>query len=288
MLRYLFSILALGSFAFANLNVAVSILPQKFFLEQIGKDKVDITLMVLPGNSPHTYEPKASQMKHIAKADLYLSIDVEFEHIWLSKFQSLNPNMKLFDISQGITKLPIMKHSHDDEHEHEEEEHEHKETLDPHIWTSPENVKVIVKNIYEALIKYDSKNAQYYKQNYEQFLEKLNKFEAKLQNILQNTPKGTRFMVFHPAWGYFANQFGLTQLAIEAGGKNPKPKQVMYLIEEAKEENVTAVFTAPEFSDKIAKQIASQLNIPVIKISPLHPKWFENIEKLAKAIAHKK
>ena len=94
-------------------------------------------------------------------------------------------------------------------------------------------------------------------------------------------------MVFHPAWGYFANDYGLTQLAIEAGGKNPKPKQVMHLIHEAKEENVKAVFTAPEFSEATAKQIAKEVGVPVIKVSPLNPKWSQNLINLAKAIANK-
>ena len=94
-------------------------------------------------------------------------------------------------------------------------------------------------------------------------------------------------MVFHPAWGYFAAHYGLTQVAIESGGKNPKPKHVAYLIEEAKEEKVHAIFTAPEFSEKTAKQIASEVGVPVIKVSPLNPKWSLNLQNLAKAIANK-
>jgi zinc transport system substrate-binding protein len=289
----------------ANMDVVVSILPQKTFVEEIGQDKVNVSLMVKPGNSPHTYEPKPSQMKQISKADLYFSIDVEFEHVWLEKFKSQNKQMKVIDLSKGITKLPLGKHSHEEEHEHKDEhehehEHEHEaehsayddhehegETLDPHVWTNTSNVKIIVKNIYQTLSKEDPENQEYYKANYEKFMSKINNTDKKIKELLKDLPKDTKFMVFHPAWGYFAKQYGLKQIAIESGGKNPKPRQLAHLIEEAKEEKVTAVFTAPEFSDKAAKQIAKEVGIPVIKVSPLNPQWSKNLIRLAKAIANK-
>ena len=94
-------------------------------------------------------------------------------------------------------------------------------------------------------------------------------------------------MVFHPSWGYFAKEFDLVQIAIEAGGKNPKPRDIVRLIDEAKEEGVKAVFSAPEFNSASAAQIAKEVGVPVIKVSPLNPKWDENLINLAKAIAHK-
>lgn len=289
--------LLLNSFLFSKLNVALSIAPQKTFVEAIGGDKVDITLMVLPGNSPHTYEPKPSQMKDIAQAKLYFGIDVEFEHTWLPRFQSLNKEMKIVDLDEGIDKMVMGEHHHEDEHGHENEhgdkddhETDHKDQhkgTDPHIWTSPKNVKIIAKNILEALIKADSSNTNYYKTNYNKFISHIDATDAKIKSILQDIPNNTKFIVFHPAWGYFAAQYNLTQMAIEVSGKNPKPKQIAHLIEEAKEENAKAIFTAPEFSEKIAKQIASEVEVPVIKISPLNPKWSQNLINLANAIANK-
>ncbi len=283
--------------AYANVNVVVSILPQQTFVKAIGADKVDVSLMVKPGNSPHSYEPKPSQMKDIAKADLYFAIDVEFEKVWLPKFAAQNKKMKIIDLDEGINKIAIAKHSHDDEHkeehadehqEHDEhDDHDDHEGLDPHIWTSPSNVKIIAKNIYNALVAQDSVNKEYYKTNYEKFLEYIKETDKQIKKILVDVESGSKFMVFHPAWGYFARDYGLVQLAIEAGGKNPKPKQVAHLIDEAKEEEVKAVFTAPEFSDKVAKQIASEVGVKVIKVSPLNPKWGENLINLAKAIANK-
>lgn len=290
-------LLSLSGFLYANINAVVSILPQQAFLKAIGGDKVNISLMVRPGNSPHTYEPKSSQMKAISQADIYFSIDVEFEKVWLNKFSNINKNMKIVDISAGIEKIDMQKHSHhhgehdneESKHNEHEDEHEHKEEIskDPHVWLSPNNVKRIANNIYQALIQMDRKNTKYYEQNYKEFIEKIYDTNNQIKDILSNTPKHSKFMVFHPAWGYFARDYNLEQLAIEVEGKKPKPKTITYIIEEAKEEDVKAIFTAPEFSDKVAKMIANELNIKVIKISPLNPKWSENLIKLAKAIANK-
>jgi zinc transport system substrate-binding protein len=279
------------NFLYAKVNTVVSILPQETFVKAIGGDKVNVALMVKPGNEPHSYEPKPSQMKDIAKADIYFSIGVEFEDVWIPKFENQNKKMKIVNVSKGIRKVAMLGHHHHDGDEHEEhghDEHEHGEDgKDPHIWLSPLNVQLIAKNIYTALATNDPANKNYYKANYKKFVEHVQATDKKIRNILFDTPTGTKFMVFHPAWGYFARDYGLTQLAIEVEGKNPKPKQVIYLIKEAKEEGVKAVFTAPEFSDKIAKQIASEVSVPVVKMSPLKPKWSENLITFAKAIANK-
>ncbi|MEA3552966.1 MAG: zinc ABC transporter substrate-binding protein, partial [Campylobacterota bacterium] len=167
------------------------------------------------------------------------------------------------------------------------DEYEEHKSKDPHVWTSTNNVKKIASNILNELIKIDTVNSSYYKENYKKFISHIEQTDENIKNILKDLPKNTKFMVFHPAWGYFANQYNLTQLAIEVEGKNPKPKAIAYIIEEAKEENVKAIFTAPEFSTNIANQIANELNIKVIQVSPLNPKWSQNLENLAKAIANK-
>jgi len=289
-------LLGLTTFTYANINAVVSILPQETFLKKIGADKVNVSLMVQPGKSPHTYEPKPSQMKDISQADLYFSIGVEFEHVWLKKFQDQNKKMLVVDMGEGIHKIEIAKHSHGHEdesikdehkgHDHGDDEHD-EDNLDPHIWTSPSNVKVMAHNIYNQLVKIDSENTAYYKKNLETFLQEIEQTDKKIKEYLKNTPKHTKFMVFHPSWGYFAKDYDLEQFAIESGGKNPKPKQLAHLIDEAKEENVKAVFTAPEFSTKSAKQIAKEVGIPVIKVSPLSASWSENLIGLAKAISNK-
>ena len=283
--------IAATTYIFANINVVVSILPQKSFVESIGGDKVNVSLMVQPGHSPHTYEPKPSQMKDIAKADIYFTIGVEFEKVWLQKFRDLNTGMVVSDLSQGIKKREMKAHHHESGHEsHHDHEGEHDETdhsLDPHIWTSPKNVSLIASTICEALSKLDPENASYFRENLEQFRAKIEETDKKIGEILSASPEGTPFMVFHPAWGYFAEAYGLEQLAVEIEGKEPKPRELMSLLQEAKKHQVKAIFTQPEFSDATARLISQELGIKVIKASPLAPDWSQNLINLANAIAGK-
>jgi len=281
MKRITLLLLLLTSYIFSNINAIVSILPEQTFLKAIGGDKVNISLMVQPGNSPHTYEPKPSQMVAVTKADLYFAIDVEFENVWLPKFQSLNEKMHIIDITEGVKKMH-MAQAH---HQHETNgEHTHAGE-DPHIWTAPENVKIIAKNMYDALAKYDSANAPYYKKNLDAFLASVDETDKQINKILSNLKKSRSFMVFHPSWGYFAKAYNLEQIAVEVEGKSPKPRELVMLIKEAKEEKVNAIFTQPEFSDSAAKIIANELHIPVVKISPMAPNWSENLIHMAKTIA---
>ena len=272
----IFSLLILNTFLYAKLNIVVSILPEVSFVKAIGKDLVTVTAMVKPGDSPHTYEPKPSQMREISKADIYFSIGVEFENAWLKRFANQNKKMLIVNLGKNIKKdaMPTFdgKSLHDGE-------------KDPHIWTSPDNIKIIAKNIYETLIKKDSKNASYYQKNYQNFILHVEQDDKKIREILKNTPKQSKFMVFHPAWGYFAKEYHLIQLPIEIEGKIPKPKSLIKIIKIAKKSGVKAIFTQPEFSPKIANQIAKELNIKVIKATPLNPKWEENLINFAEAIA---
>jgi zinc transport system substrate-binding protein len=248
---------------FAKVNVAVSILPQQTFVKNIGGSKVNITVMVKPGNSPHSYEPKPSQMIDISKANLYLSIGVEFEKSWLEKFKNQNQQMKIFDISVNVPK-----------------------NNNPHIWTTPSNVKIIATNIYNALAKIDKQNQLFYKKNLDKFILKLEKLDTKIKTILQCIPKNSKFMVFHPAWGDFAKEYNLIQLSVELDGKEPKPKALIKLMQDAKKYDVKAIFTQPEFSTKTAKLIANQLNIKVVKVTPINPKWEENLLNFSRALCH--
>ena len=292
MKKIIFIFLLLSSYIFSNINTVVSILPVQTFVKAIGGDKITVSLMVQPGNSPHNYEPKPSQMIDIAKADLYFAIDVEFENVWLPKFHNLNPDMRIIDLADNVQKMQ-MQEKHEDEaddahhNEHEAaERNEHKhEGEDPHIWTAPSNVKIIAKNIYNALKKEDPVNADYYKRNLDIFLASIDETDRLIIDILSSLGDQESFMVFHPSWGYFAKAYGLKQIAVEVEGKEPKPKELIYILKEAKEEKVKAIFTQPEFSDTVAKIIAKELQIPVVKISPLASNWSENLINIAKTIA---
>jgi len=281
LLRISFLLFTFTTVGFSTTNVIVSIIPQKLFVEKIAGEKAEVTVMVKTGSSPHNYQPKPSQMKEVSKADVYFFMGVEFEKVWLPKFQHQNQNMLLINSSKGIEK-------HHDHHDCSHEHHEDEASLDPHVWVDPINVKIIAKNIYETLIKVDANNSNFYKKNYEAYLVELDQLDNDIKEILKETPKGSNFMVFHPSWGYFAKRYNLTQLPVEVDGKEPKMKALIGIIKKAKEAKVHAIFTQPEFSDKASKNIASNLNIEVIKASPLAEDWAENLKMLAKAIAKKK
>ncbi|MFT7004678.1 MAG: zinc transport system substrate-binding protein [Sulfurimonas sp.] len=273
----------LTNVVYAKLIVIVSVLPEQTFVEKIAKDKVDITLMVKPGNSPHTYEPKSSQMIDISKADVYFSIGVEFENTWLPRFKSQNKKLKIVNISDKVTKVEMLEHHHGGEVHHAE----HK-SFDPHTWTSPKNVKIMANTIYESLVEIDPANSSFYKSNLDEFIKEIEYTDAAIKNALKDIKSKSKFMVFHPSWGYFANEYNLVQLAVEVEGKRPKPKEMIIIIEEAKEENVKVIFTQPEFSDKSAKIIAKEAGVSVEKISPLSGNWSQNLINMAKQIANKR
>ena len=281
MKKSLFILLSVLMFtpAFSKLNVIVSIQPQMEFVKKIGGDKIKATLMVLPGKSPHTYEPKPQQMIEVSKADVYLSIGVEFEKVWLPKFKAQNQKLLIKDISTDINRTAM--NSKDKKHSGH---HNHK-ALDPHIWVDPINVKQIAKNIFTALSSIDSNNSDYYQKNLNSYIKEIDNLNNEIKEILKETPKDTKFMVFHPSWGYFARRYDLEQLTIEVEGKSPKPREIVQILKEAKKENIKAIFTQPEFSDKASKTIAHELKIEVIKTSPLAKDWSNNLKNLAHAIA---
>ena len=281
-------------------QITVSILPQKYFVEKIVKDKFEVNVMVQPGASPHTYEPKTSQMKALAASKVYFSTGVSFENVWLDKFKKNAKDTLFVDLSHGIEKLAMGKHEHHDEDEHEDEHDDHtghkkhddhadhdahdEEGLDPHIWLDPVLVKTQAKNIYDTMIKIDVQNADFYKENYEQFLKELDELDANLKTIL--TPyKDKAFMVFHPSWGYFAKRYDLEQIPIELQGKEPKPNELVELIKDAKEHNIKIVFVSPQFSQKSAKTISQNIDAKVATINPMVENWSEGLIMTAKEIA---
>ena len=269
-------------------ELTVSILPQKYFVQKIVKDKFDVNVMVQPGASPHIYEPKSSQMKSLMNSEIYFYIGVSFEKVWLDKFKSSAKNTTFVDISNGIEKLAMAKHEHHDEEEtNKKESHfEHEEEgTDPHIWLDPILVKVQAKNIYDAIVKIDSKNSEFYKANYEEFLKELDMLDADLKTIL--APYENRaFMVFHPSWGYFAKRYNLEQIAVEVEGKEPKPNELVELIKDAKEHDIKIVFVSPQFSQKSAKTISKNIGAKVISLDSLDENWNSSLVLTAKEIAN--
>lgn len=251
-----------------KISVTVSILPQKYIVERIGGDKVSVNVMVGPGDSPHTYEPKPEQMAALSRSTIYFAIGVEFEGAWMGKIASANPKMKIVDLSENFSKLPSLENEHEGE-------------PDPHIWTSPEIVKSITQKIAIELSSIDENNSDVYQANLEAFNTEINQLQDDIRGSLEKI--GTRqFLVFHPAWGYFAREFGLEEIPIEIGGTEPSASELGEIIDKAKRENIRVVFAQPEFSSQIADYIAKEIGGQVVLISPLGENWLENLRSVAK------
>lgn len=273
-------------------QISVNILPQKYFVEKIVQDKFEINVMVNPGSSPHNFEPKPSQMKSLAKSKIYFISGDNSELAWIDRFKQNAKDTLFVDSVKDIVKIPMTEHHHHDEdahhdhdaHDHDAHDHEHDEdSLDPHTWLDPINVKTIAKNIYEAVILVDEKNRDFYENNYNKFLIELDNLDLELKNILEPY-KNRAFMVFHPSWGYFAARYNLNQIAVESQGKEPKPNELVNLINEAKMHDIKVVFTSPQFSKKAATVISENIKGNVEVIDPLSIDWENNLINTAKLI----
>lgn len=270
-----------GSAGEDRLGVVVSIAPQEYFVERIGGDHVSVSVMVEPGADPHTYEPKPEQMRTLSRSAVYFSIGVEFEAAWLDKFAAANPGLQIVDTIADIERMPMESHHH---HE-EEEEHERAEgEPDPHVWLSLELVKVQSQTIYGALAELDPAHEAEYKANLDAFIADIDALEADIKQTLSGL-KSNKFMVFHPAWGYFARDFGLEQIPIEVGGQEPSAQELTHLIQEARDEDIRVVFAEPEFSTQDAETIANEIGGEVLLIDPLAPDWLENMRAVAQTFA---
>lgn len=260
-----------------KLAVFVSILPQKYFVQQICKELADVQVMVPPGASPATYEPKPRQMAAISKTRIYFSIGVPFENTWLKKIAAINPDMAVVPTDRGIKKHPMAAH-----HRQEDENQPQHGSLDPHIWLSPPLVMIQARTILEALQAADPGHRSVYESNYRAFILQLSNLDAELRGMFSGSA-GQQFMVFHPSWGYFAQAYGLKQVSIEIEGKEPKPAQLRELIEHARENGIKFVFVQPQFSARSAKLIAGEIGGQVVFADPLAEDWPGNL----RAVAHK-
>ena len=265
-----------------KLAVFVSITPQKYFVQQIGKERVDVQVMVQPGASPATYEPKPRQMAAISKTPIYFAMGVPFEKNWLKKIAAGNRNMRVVHTDHGIQKIPMPAHHHEVEH-HRDKDHQNRGELDPHIWLSPPLVMTQARTIRDALREIDPAHRSVYDTNYKAFVSTLVALDAELRNTFADQ-QGLQFMVLHPSWGYFAYAYGLKQVPVEIEGKDPKPAQLKELIEHAKKNQIRIIFIQPQFSSKSAKLVAKEIGGQMVVADPLAQNWSDNLREVAKKL----
>ncbi len=274
------------------LKTFVSVLPLKYFVERVGGRRVAVQVMVGPGRSPATYEPTPKQMAALSRTQLYFRVGVPFETVWMKRVADLNPTMAIIDLRQGLKLRPLKHHHHDakkgnQEIEHRGHEQEQKtisQETDPHLWTDPNLVKQMTEQIRITLTAADPAGAADYQAGAEAFIHDLDDLDRTIRQKLANVTE-RRFLVFHPSWGYFAAAYDLQQVAIEASGKEPGPRTLAGIIEQAKNNNISVIFVQQQFSRTTATTIARAINGQVVAIDPLAEDYLANMRRTANAFA---
>lgn len=258
------------------LGVFVSVLPQKYIVEKIGGKLVDVSIMVPPGAGPATYEPKPQQMVRLAGAKIYFAVGVPFEHVWLPKILEVNPKLYLLHTDSGVERIPMKATGKKGGRGNRPSV-----TKDPHIWLSPPLVMLQARNVLQGLLEVDPANRAVFEDNYRKLIREIVDLDIELGAVFAQTEKGKEFMVFHPAWGYFAKAYGLKQIAVEIEGKEPKPAELQQLINYAKKRQIRVVFVQPQFSGKSAQAIAKAIGGRTAVADPLAADWAENLRQVA-------
>lgn len=262
-----------------GLKVLVSILPQEYFARRIAGDSAEIKVLIPPGANPAAYELSPSEMRTVSEADLWLSIGVISEGSWHNDFIQLNPGLLVFDTVRDIEKLPVNRYGVSGQNDHSH----HQGDADPHVWLSPELVRSQSAVIAEAFIQVDPENRDLYMANLIDFMNDIDILQEELHRSL-DPYAGSSFLVFHPAWGYFSDEFNLIQVPIEIAGSEPSPGEMSALVDAARSMNIKVVFVSPQFSASSAEAIAGELGAEVIVIDPLSGEWLENMRAVSQEL----
>jgi zinc transport system substrate-binding protein len=269
------------------LTVAVSLLPQAEFVEKIGGDKVKTIVITPPGADPNSYEPSPGELMKVSEANMYITVgtDMPFEKVWIDRFQTINSNTLIINSSQGIELNKVAAHDHESGEANKNQNYDPEEAyeeseLDPHVWTSPANAKIMVENTYEGLIQIDPENKSYYTENKDAYLKELDALDGRIKEKLEGR-KERSFMVFHPSWGYFAAEYGLTMIPVEIEGKEPSAQDLAKLVDLAKEKHVKVIFVQPQFSTRNAQAIANEIGGEVVAVDPLAKNYIANMDNVS-------
>ncbi len=249
------------------MEVFAGIPPVAYIVDRVGGAHVNVNVLMDRGQDPHTFEPSPRQVVGLSRSKMYFKVGLPFENRLIERVAEGIAGFKVVDIGEGVTRVPVEErgghgHSHGDGHDHGEDD------LDPHIWLSPGLLKIQAANIRDALINADSANAAEYHASYERFIGEVEEVDRRLKEMLEPF-EGRAFFVFHPAFGYFADAYGLRQVAVETDGRSPTPRTLSRLIAMAREEQAEVIFVQPQFDPKSAEAVASAIGARVETLNVL-------------------
>ncbi|MBF0208737.1 MAG: zinc ABC transporter substrate-binding protein [Oligoflexia bacterium] len=270
--------------------IFVSIIPLKYFVDRIISAKeVEVITMVEPGQGPETYTPTPEKMQQLSQASLYLHLGLPFERVMMERIKKINPQLKIVDV-RNMGNVGDIEDEHKDEHKdgHKDgHKDEHEDEDDPHIWSSPrlmgKILPIIGVSIQNTLGKNVVNNSQQKLNNLQRELNNLDQEISKLFAAFRSLQK--KFLVFHPAWGYFAKDYQLQQISIERHGKSPGPRDLEQLAVLVRKNNIKTLFVTKQQIRKQAETWAKSLNIKkIVELDPLAYDYFENTRKITAAI----
>ncbi|MCK4412536.1 MAG: zinc ABC transporter substrate-binding protein [Candidatus Eisenbacteria sp.] len=288
----------MNSPAHAVREIFVSIPPQASIVEAIGGEQVNVQILVRPGQDPHTFSPTPKQVVALGRAEIYFYIGLPFEEVLLSRVSAGHEHLTIVDMGSRIEKrmMATAHHHHaeaasdgpveeQDHHDHlgAHSAHETNQHPDPHIWLSPPLLETIARNVAEALTASDPAHGDFYQQNLERFVQRVAETHARITRILEPC-RGAPLFVFHPAFGYFADTYGLEQIAVETAGKDPSPRKLAAMIRRARQEGVRVIFVQPQFDRKSANAIAESIDGVVVPLNPMARDVLTNLEEIASQV----
>lgn len=261
--------------------VTVSIPPQKYFLEQIAGDKLNVRCLLAHGGNPENYEPSIADMRDLQESILYLTAgNLPFETSLVSRIAEINPGLDIVDTSAGIS-LIAGTHSHGDS-----PQHEHDDTFDPHTWTSVKNARVIAANITDALVRTDPANADYYRSRHRRFDTRLDSIDRAFASRLEPF-KGERFLVWHPSLSYLARDYGLEQIAVGSSTKELSVADLRRSIDNGRDGKVAVFFYQPDMDGRQARVLNAQIGAREVDVNSLDGDWEGTMNKIVDALSSK-
>jgi len=252
-----------------KVRAVATIFPIYDILREVGGDRIDATLLLTPGASPHNFEASPKDIKELDKTNLFLfaGAGVDF---WANDLVKDNVNQGRADYiaidMSSIVELRPFSNVKSDEGEDSDKEG----AFDPHFWLSPKNAPLIANEIVYHLSMLDPNNKDYYQQNAENFITKLNEKTVQWQENI-NTLENKKMIVFHDAWFYFADYFGLEVIAAfePIAGKSPSPKYLQSILNEIEKNKVDVLFIEPQLDPKIALAMAQGIVNNFVILDPL-------------------
>jgi zinc transport system substrate-binding protein len=264
-------------------TVFVSVPPQAELVRQIAGDRVEVQWLIPPQRDPHTFEPTPREINNLARANLYLAVGMPFENILLKKIKSINEKIIIVNCHKDIQN----RSASPDHHDHKTHDHNHNahadHDLDPHIWMSPSATAKMARSIADGLIRLDPEAADYYHARLAKLEQKIELLDQLLKERLKPY-NGRAVYIYHPAIGHFCKEYGLKQKAIETDGKQPTPRQLRHLINEARKDRAGVIFVMPQFDKRAAEKIAQAIGGQTEQLDPLAPNLFENWTQITNSL----